>query len=190
MEDFKPRGPFQLKKTWKKLNQKIVHKNPWFNIRQDFVVKPNNSKSDYFVLEIPQAVFAVALTYKQEVYLVLQYRYPTDRFSWEVPGGRSDDMDPLEAAKKELQEETGLIADTWQKVGDFQTMKGIANEISNVFLARGLIETEEHTQKEEGILEVKKVPFKKSLEMIKSGEITDGQTIAALTQVGLYLKLL
>jgi 8-oxo-dGTP pyrophosphatase MutT (NUDIX family) len=172
----------------KKLSSKVVHQNPWFSIRHDRI---DQGEGDYFILETPPAVFIVALTEKEEIYLIGQERYPTQLYSWEVPGGRSDGQPLPEAAQRELKEETGIEAEGWEEIGKFQTMNGVSNEISHVFLARGLKQTAENKQAEEGITELKKVPFKNALDLVKSGEITDGQTIAALMQVALkmgYIK--
>jgi 8-oxo-dGDP phosphatase len=175
----------------KKISSKIVHQNPWFSIRHDRIDKgENKGEGDYFVLETPPAVFIVALTEKDEVCLIGQERYPTKLYSWEVPGGRSDDQPLLEAAKRELKEETGIEAEHWEEMGKFQTMNGVSTEISHVFLARDLKQTSESKQAEEGITELKKIPFKNALDLVKSGEITDGQTIAALTQTALRLGLI
>ncbi len=173
-----------------KLSSQIVHRNPWFNIRHDRIDKGERGEGDYFVVETPPAVFVVALNEAEEVYLVGQERYPTGIFSLEIPGGRSDNQPLLQAAKRELKEETGLEAKNWEEIGKFQTMNGVSNEISHVFLARELRETGENKQSEEGITEFKKVPFKTSLNLIKSGEITDGQTIASLMQAALKLGYL
>jgi|SRR3989344_476586 len=172
---------------WKKLSSKVIYKNDWYYISEDQVIKPSGKEGIYAVVVTPPSVFAVALTEKDEIYFVGQFRYTSGKYSLELPAGSSDHEDLLEACKRELKEETGLEAKKWTKIGSFHPFNGVGSEVSNVFLAQELTEGEGYKQKEEGILEVIKIPFKKVLEMIKSGEIGDGQSIAAIMQAGLYL---
>lgn len=175
---------------WKKLSSKVVYKNDWFSVREDEVEKPGNRTGIYGVLETPPSVFIVALTEKDEIYLTGLYRYPTGKYGLEVPAGGSEFQDLLEAAKRELQEEVGLRASEWEKIGSFTPLNGIANEVSNVFIARGLEETGTEIDPNEGIMEIIKVPFEKVFDLIKSGEISDGQSISAITLAGIHLGLI
>lgn len=173
---------------WKKLSSKIAYQNKWYKVREDEVIRPNGEKGMYAVVETPPSVFVVALTEDQEVYLVGLYRYPTGKYQLELPAGGSDNQNLLSAAKRELLEETGLEAGDWEKVGEFQPFNGISNETSHVFLAQDLSQTLKHKKKEEGIEEIRILPFKDVFKMIKSGEINDGQTIAALTLATLHIN--
>ena len=178
-----------MKNPWKKLSSKIAYRNPWFKVREDKVIRPNGKRGIYSVIETNgPSVYVVAMTDKDEVYLVRQYRYTTGSFLWEIIGGNSDGETPLAAAKRELQEEAGLVAKRWQEVGKFQVENGIGSEIGYVFIARELKMAISNKMTEEGIDELKKVPFKKALAMIESEEITDGQSIVALTKANLWLR--
>lgn len=177
-----------MKNPWKKLSSKVVYKNDWFSVREDQVEKPGDRTGIYGVLDTPPSVFIVALNAKDEVYLTGLFRYPTGKYGLEIPAGSSDNQDLLEAAKRELLEETGLKAKTWEKVGQFTPLNGIASETSHVFLARDLEETGSQLDVNEGIMELKKVPFDQVFELIKSEEINDGQSIAALSLAEHYLK--
>lgn len=176
-----------MESPWKKLSSKVVYKNQWFSVREDQTLKPGNREGIYGVVETPPSVFAVALNEKREIYLVGLFRYPVEKYGLEVPAGSSDNEDLLLAAKRELLEETGIKAKDWVKVGQFTPLNGISNEISNVFLARDLEETGSEPDKNEGIMEVRKVAFEKVFDLIESGEISDGQTISALTLAKIYL---
>ncbi len=178
-----------MKMRRKKLTEKIVHKNPWFHVRHDKVVRTDGEKGDYFVVVTPPSVFVVALDQTQRVYLIEQHRYPTSRYSVEIPGGRSDGDKPLVAAKRELQEETGLVAKSWKLIGKFQAANGLMSEIGFVYLAQDLTQTGYNHQQEEGIVKVTTTPFKKVLKMIKDGQITDGQTITAIHFASNYIKI-
>lgn len=176
------------KNPWKKLSSKNVYSNPWFSVREDQVEKPGNRTGVYGVLETAPSVFIIALTDKNEIYLTGLFRYPTGKYGLEVPAGGSDFEDLLVAAKRELQEEVGLKGGKWEKIGEFTPLNGIANEVSHVFLAQDLEETNTEIDPNEGIIEIKKVPFEKAFDLIRSGEISDGQSISALTFAKLHLE--
>lgn len=165
---------------WKKLNSKIVYKNKWIKVREDKVVRPNGERGIYGVVETNDSVFIVPLTKKNEIYLIQEYRYPTQQFSWEIPAGSSDGKNLLAAAKRELKEETGLVAKKWIKIGTMQPFNAVATEIGHIYLAQQLTQTGYHEQKEEGIVAMKKVTFQKVFKMIKDNEIIDSPTITSI----------
>lgn len=177
-----------MKNPWKQLSSKIVYKNQWFSVREDETEKPGNRRGIYGVLETAPSVFIVALTEDKEVYLTGLFRYPTGKYGLEVPAGGSDYEDLLGAAKRELQEEVGLRALKWDKIGEFTPLNGIANEVSHVFLAQDLEETGTEIDPNEGIMEIRRVSFEKVFDLVRSGEISDGQSISALTFAKLHLE--
>ncbi len=105
-----------------------------------------------------------------------------------MPAGATDGEDPLVAARRELREETGLLAAEWTAVGGMNALNGIADAPELVFLARGLTPSDDgHEQEEEGISEVLTVPFEEALRLVRSGAIRDGETVAALALAGIEL---
>lgn len=178
----------EKKNPWKQLSSKIVYENPWFKVREDQALKPGNREGVYGVVLTAPTVFTVALNEEEEVYLIGMFRYPTGKYGLELPAGGSERQDLLEAAKRELIEETGLEAESWEKVGEFTPWNGISDEISHVFVAKGLTQTGRELDPNEGILEVRQVPFEKVFDLVKSGEINDGQTISALTLAKIHLN--
>jgi len=181
-----------IKNPWKTLQSKIAYENPWIRVREDKVVKPDGKKGIYGVIETcgVNVVYIIAYNEKNELYLVGQYRYPVHAYSWEVPGGGADSGDLLEAAKRELWEETGLRAKDWLYAGNFAAMSGLSNEIGHVFLARTLTQTKKNKKKEDGISKVKKVRYTQIMKMIQEGKITDAQTIAAVMKAGMHARWL
>lgn len=173
---------------WKKLSSRIAYKNSWFSVREDQVEKPGNREGVYGVVQSPPSVFIVAINSRQEVYLVGLFRYPTGKYGLEMPAGGAENEDLLKAAKRELLEEAGLNAKNWEKIGEFTPWNGISDEVSHVFMAKNLEETGSELDRDEGILEVRKVLFTKVFDLIKSGEISDGQTITALTLAKIHLE--
>jgi 8-oxo-dGTP pyrophosphatase MutT (NUDIX family) len=123
-----------------------------------------------------------------ETYLVGQYRYPLDVFSWEVPeGGANPNESNFEAAKRELKEETGLKAKKWTYLNSIYTSNSITNEIGHIYLAEELIEGEsqpEHTED----LTVKIVPFLDAYKMVLEYEIKDSLAIIGIMRVYEYLR--
>lgn len=152
---------------------------------------PNGQEGTYNVIERSPSVFIVALNEDEEIYLVKISRYTTGITSWEIPaGGVNKGERLLDAVKRALEEETGLICKDIIQIGEFQSANGTSDQIAYTFLATDLVESKTNKQEEEGIDKLLKVPFKKALEMIKTSEINDGQSIVAITQVGLYKGLI
>jgi 8-oxo-dGTP pyrophosphatase MutT (NUDIX family) len=175
---------------WKKIKSEVVYKNKWYSVRRDEVITPSGEPGEYSVIVETDAVFIVAMDDDKNIHLVGLYRYPTDVYSIEVPAGNTDGEEPLVAARRELQEETGLAAEQWTHLGKFQSDNGKTTSFGHVFLARGLRDTKTHDQEAEGIKEVQKVPLAQALGMIRNGVITDAQSIAAITHVALYMQTL
>ena len=113
----------------------------------------------------------------------------TDVTRTSLSAGGSDGEDPLVAARRELREETGLDAAEWTALGRMNALNGIADAPEFVFLARGLSAAVDASvsQLEEGIREITRVPFADALAMIRRGDISDGETIAALALAGIHL---
>jgi 8-oxo-dGTP pyrophosphatase MutT (NUDIX family) len=175
---------------WKRLSSKIVHENPYYLVREDDVIKPDGSKGKYNVVVTKGAVFIVVLDKENNVYLERTHRYTNNMESIEVPAGGTDGQEPLIAAKRELLEETGLQAKTWELIGKTYPAVGVLSEENHTYLATDLTQTENNYQQEEGIMEILKVPFKQSIQMIKDGRITDSQSIAALVKAAFKLGVL
>ncbi|WP_278255699.1 NUDIX hydrolase [Nocardioides convexus] len=127
-------------RTWQRRSTRTAYENPWIRVREDEVVRPDGSEGIYGVVEVRHpAVFVVPLTEDDEVVLVEVDRYTTgDRSSLEVPAGGTEGQEPLEAARRELREETGLAAAHWQEIGRTQALVGVADAPQVVYLARGL----------------------------------------------------
>lgn len=179
---------------WATTASREVYGNQWIRVREDDVVRPDGGTGIYGVLEMRNpAVFIVAIDDENRVVLIDLYRYTTARWSTEVPAGSADGEDPLVAAKRELAEETGLVADEWLPVGRMTSLNGVANAPEFVFVARGLRAADDDaaaTRAEEGIAAVRREPWSEALALVRDGTITDGETISALMLAGLAVGLI
>lgn len=166
---------------WKTKRSRLVHKNPWYQIYLDDVIRPDGNPGKYYVVKTKgPSVFIVAVNERKEICLIRIHRYPTQMISVEVPAGNSEGEAPLRAAKRELEEETGLRAKKWRHIGKWQPMNGILQEIGHVFLATDLYRFTDKFDEQEGISEIRFIPYKKVLKMIFNGGITDGQSMVSL----------
>lgn len=168
--------------TWQRRSTRTAYENPWIRVREDEVVRPDGSEGIYGVVEVRHpAVFVVALTEDEEVVLVEVDRYTTgDPRSLEVPAGSTDGEDPLAAARRELREETGLVAEEWREIGRTQGLVGVADAPQVVYLARGLTYTGGEDHLADGIVGVHRLPFADVLARAGRGEITDEASLACL----------
>jgi 8-oxo-dGTP pyrophosphatase MutT (NUDIX family) len=175
---------------WKQLSTRLVYENPWIRVREDQVISPTGSPGIYGVVECKLATGIVALTEDQQVYMVGQYRYPTNTYSWEIPeGGGNDGETPIMAAQRELKEEAGVTATQWEPLGgEIHLSNCFTSERGYLFLARGLSQGATQPDETEA-LQVKTVPFRECLRMVDSGEIVDSLTIIAILRAARVLGL-
>ena len=173
---------------WQTLSTKEIYKNEWMRLREDLVITPGGKKGVYGVVETSPAIGIVPITETLETFLVGQYRYTLDTYSWEIPeGGAEPGESHLTAAKRELKEETGLDSETWTELGTLYTSNSITNEIGYLFLAENLkegISNPEHTED----LAVKKVPLMEAYQMVLEYEIKDCLAIIGIMRAYEYLK--
>lgn len=178
-----------MKNPWTTLKSQIAYDNPWIKVTHQDVLNPAGNPGIYGVVHFKNiAVGIVPIDREGNTWLVGQYRYTLDQYSWEIPeGGCPLGKSPLEAAKRELLEETGISGLKWTKILDFHLSNSVTDEIGEAYLAEDL-SFGEATPEETEQLEVKKLPFDEALEMVFRGEITDSLSVMALMRVGFLLK--
>lgn len=167
---------------WQTLRSRLVYSDPWIRVRVDEVVRPDHSLGTYSVVELKGGIGVVALDEQDRVLLVGQFRYPLNRYSWEISKGAfpsfEDRGDPLETAKRELHEETGVIGAEWTYLGCVHTLMGSTNDEVHLFSVRRLTMGKPNPEGTE-VLQVRWVEQEQFWEMVKRGDITDATSIAA-----------
>jgi len=172
-----------MSKDYKTLSSEVVFETPFFSVSKERFVRHDGKESDYWVMDKEPSVFIIPVTNKSEIYMVKQFRYPTKRWSLELPAGGTDGEDSLEAAKRELWEETGLKAKRWMRLGDYQVSPGLSTNIGHIWMAKDLTMTTGHRQEEEGIVECIKLTILEIKERILDGTISDGPSLAVFGKV-------
>jgi 8-oxo-dGTP pyrophosphatase MutT (NUDIX family) len=175
----------ETENPWQTLGSRRVYENPWISVREDSVIRPDGEPGIYGVVHYKNTAVGVLPVEDDHVYLVGQYRYPLERYSWEIPeGGCPEDEEPLEAARRELKEETGLEARSWSRLGEAFLSNSVADECAVWFLATDLVPGESQNEGTE-VIGVRRVPLREAVAMAMDGRITDALSILALTTYAL-----
>lgn len=167
--------------TIQRVTSRIVYENPWMQLREDVIQRPDGSRGIYSYVEKPD--FALIIPVEQDgFHLVEQYRYPVSHRSWEFPQGtlpNREDGDPTELARRELAEETGLRAGHIYHLGYLHPAKGMSSQGCTVFVAEQLEGGQHSREHEEQDMRQHRFSRDNVENMIRSGTVTDGSTIAA-----------
>lgn len=178
-----------MKNPWKKLDSKLVYSNPWINVEEHQVIMPTGGESIYGKVHFKNKALAIIpLDDDNHTWLVGQFRYTLDEYTWEIPmGGGPVGESLLENAKRELKEETGLTAAKWTEILRLHTSNSVTDEESFVFLAEELTLGDPEFEETED-LEIVRLPFSEALEMAQQGKITDAISVAGLLKAATLLK--
>ncbi len=175
------------KKTnpWKKLSDEVKYDNPWIRVEEHEVINPGGGESIYGKVSFKnKAIGIIPIDGEGNTWLVGQYRYTLNEYSWEIPeGGCPNGEDMLEGAQRELKEETGLTADTWEIIMRLHTSNSVTDEEAFIFLAKNLQQGENNLEETESDLKVLKLPLEDAIKMVMEGEITDSMSVAGLLKV-------
>ena len=172
----------EFENPWQSVSTRIVYDNPWIRVREDEVVRPDGQPGIYGVVHFKNVAVGILAVEDGMLHLVGQYRYPLERYSWEIPeGGCAEGEDPLQAARRELEEETGLRARRWTKMGEAHLSNSVSDELAVWFLAEGLEQGERRPEGTER-LQVRRVSLKDARALVETGEITDAISLLAIQQ--------
>jgi 8-oxo-dGTP pyrophosphatase MutT (NUDIX family) len=166
---------------WQTLATQPVYDNPWISVREDQVINPGGGRGIYGVVHMKnKAIGVIPLDADGNTYLIGQYRYALNEYSWEIPmGGGPIGIDPLESAQRELKEETGFTARQWTNIARLHTSNSVTDEEGFVFLAEELTAGETEFEETED-LKIRKVSLTEALRMVMDNEITDAISVAGL----------
>ena len=176
---------------WQTLSTNVVYDNGRLRLREDRVIQPDGNAGSYTFIEIPWPVVAVVPVAPdgQSVYLVRQWRYPWGRNSWEIPAGTCEPgEEPLQGAQRELAEEIGMHAHSWQPLGEGASSATLAARY-HLFLARDLAPANGHYARDgaEGDLIVRAVPLAAAIQAASDGRIVHAITVAGLLRAARHL---
>ena len=173
---------------WKITGQKLVYENPWISVSEYDVINPSGGNGIYGKVHFKSiAIGIIPLDLALNTWLVGQYRFSLNQYSWEIPeGGGSLDVDPLDSAKRELLEETGLMANQWDVLMQMHLSNSVTDELAIVYLARELEQHSPEPEETEQLI-IKKLPFNEAYKMVEEGTITDSITVAAILKIKLLM---
>ena len=158
----------------------MVYRNPWMTVREDVIERDNGAHGIYGVVDKCDSAIILPVE-DDQIYLIEQFRYPIGEKSLEFPQGslEKDGVDPAEIARKELQGETGLVAERLECFGEIRIASAYTNQKTYAFLAIGLTQAARTPDVEEHDLVVRKVSLAQLHELIRDNRIKDAQTLAA-----------
>lgn len=174
------------------LSSEVVYTGPLFRVLHDKVIEPGGKRSERDVIRHNGSVVILAVDRaknKKNPWIVIerQYRHAANQFMWELPAGKLEaGEDPVEGAKRELEEETGYRAKKWKPLVEYYGSPGFLGESMKVFLAEGLVAGNAHPEEDEQI-EIRLVKLADAVKMIEKGAIVDGKTLCSVL---LYARLL
>ncbi len=176
---------------WTTLSTKEVYNNRWIHVTEHDVLNPSGGKGIYGKVHFKnKAVGIIPVDEHGNTWLVGQFRYTLNEYSWEIPeGGCPLNDEPLESAKRELKEETGLNAGKWTILARIHTSNSVTDEEGFIFLAEELTHGEDDREETEADLVVKKLSLKEAVNMVMDGKITDSISVAGLLKVARLKEL-
>jgi 8-oxo-dGTP pyrophosphatase MutT (NUDIX family) len=166
---------------WKTKTVKLIYENPWIKVEEHEVINPAGNDGIYGTVHFKNRAMAIIPVDEEgNTWLIGQYRYALNEYSWEIPmGGGPIGIDFLESAKRELKEETGLTALKWTELLKIHTSNSVTDEVGVVYLAEELTQGETAFEDTE-ILQIRKLPLKEVVDMAMKGEITDSISLAGI----------
>ena len=170
----------EMKNPWKILASQEVYNNPWIRVTEHQVLNPAGGPGIYGVVHFHNLAIGVVPYQDGKIWMVGQYRFPMEAFSWEIPeGGGTIGIDPLDSAKRELKEETGLDATHYEVLLEMDLSNSVSDERGIVYLATGLVEGEASPEETEE-LHIRQMTLAEAYALVEQRVIRDSLTVAAI----------
>lgn len=181
----------EIKNPWTTLSGEVKYDNKWINVTEYQVINPGGGKGIYGKVHFKNtAIGVIPIDKDNNTWLVGQYRFALNEYSWEIPeGGAPLGEELLDAARRELKEETGLTGKKMTLLCKLHTSNSVTDETGYVFLAEDLEHGNNALEESEADLKVKKVHLREAIEMVMRGEITDSMSMIGLLTLGLKIKI-
>ena len=169
---------------WRIVGSNPVYDNPWMEVTQYDVVNPSGNPGIYGKVHFKNhAVGVVPMDEQGFIWLVGQYRFTIDAYSWEIPeGGCPRGQSVEDAARRELREETGIVAERLEKLFEMHLSNSVTDEWGVTYLATGLTMGQASPEETES-LRVRRLPLEEAYRMVRDGRITDSMSVAAIQQL-------
>jgi ADP-ribose pyrophosphatase len=174
----------QEKNPWKTLDAEVMYESKWIKVTKSNVLNPAGNAAVYSWVHFKNLAIGIfPLDEEKNTWLVGQYRYPLEAYSWEIPeGGGPLGTDPLESAKRELLEETGIEAKNFNELMRMHLSNSVSDELSITYLATGLSFSKPQPEESE-VLQIKKLSLDEAFQWVLSGKITDSISVATILRV-------
>ena len=169
------------KNHWITKTTQDVYESAWIKVSKSEVLNPAGNPAIYSVVHFKNlAIGILAIDTDFNIWLVGQFRYPVNEYSWEIPeGGGKLDVDPMDSAARELKEEVGIVAKKYTEMMRLHLSNSATDELAIIYLATGL-SFEEAEPEESEVLQIKKLHLNEAFNWVMEGKITDGISVAAI----------
>ena len=173
---------------WTTLKSEKIYDSPWIGLTKHDILNPSGNPGTYSVVHFKSiAIGVLPLDKNYNTWIVGQYRYPIDQYSWEIPEGGGDrNLPPLVSAQRELLEETGITANKWTKIQEMYLSNSASDEFCVLYIAQELSFGEAEPDDNEQ-LEIRKLHFDELYKMVETGEITDSLTVCIVLKTKLLM---
>ncbi|MFB5189476.1 NUDIX domain-containing protein [Alicyclobacillus fastidiosus] len=177
----------EKRSNWTITHSEVKYRNPWIQVIEHQVIRPDGHAGIYGVLDAGNNAGTVAIDENLDVVLLDEFIFPLNSVTPQIPSGQFREEAPLDAAKRELLEETGIMAATWAQLGTFYMSGGISTQEGHLFLAMDLSYGKSQLEGTEQ-LSMRKIPLQDAVEMCLSAEIKDSVSVIGILRAAEHLR--